>query len=216
MAITLVAMQALDDIRPMAVGSEVKVFGLSESQVARRVKVIARAAGWADWEFFSGRVSMARRMAQNGAPPTISNARAAGSRAAAWSAATPAAKPPGRRCGICNGQVYPRVPGKRGVARVRGGGNHREDFAGPYECHQSVAMLQELLRSERRWCRRSSWDGRWFRVLVHLPIFVLRGAVACKFFRVHISSRDLSSVFGPVVFFVSVVLMLNGFVERCA
>ena len=38
MAITLVAMQALDDIRPMAVGSEVKVFGLSESQIARRVR----------------------------------------------------------------------------------------------------------------------------------------------------------------------------------
>ena len=44
---------------------------LSESQIARRVKVIAKAAGLADWEFFSGhngRVGMARRMAQNGAP----------------------------------------------------------------------------------------------------------------------------------------------------
>ena len=39
--------------------------------IARRVKAIARAAGLADWEFFSGhsgRVDMARRMAQNGAP----------------------------------------------------------------------------------------------------------------------------------------------------
>ena len=47
------------------------MFGLSESQIARRVKVIAEAAGLADWGFFSGhsgRVSMARRMAQNGAP----------------------------------------------------------------------------------------------------------------------------------------------------
>ena len=44
------------------------MFGLSESQIARRVKVIAKAAGLADWEFFSGRVGMARRMAQNGAP----------------------------------------------------------------------------------------------------------------------------------------------------
>ena len=56
--ITPAAMQALSDIR-------------SESQIARRVKVIAKAAGLADWEFFSGhsgRVGMARRMAQNGAP----------------------------------------------------------------------------------------------------------------------------------------------------
>ena len=61
----------LDAIRPAGVGSEVKVFGLSESQIARRVKVIAKAAGLSDWEFFSGhsgRVGMARRMARNGAP----------------------------------------------------------------------------------------------------------------------------------------------------
>ena len=79
-----------------------KVFGLSESQIARRIKAIARAAGLADWEFFSGhsgRVGMARRMAQNGAPPTRSNARAAGNRAAAWSAATPAANPRARPSG---------------------------------------------------------------------------------------------------------------------
>ena len=70
-AITPAAMQALDAIRPVGVGGEVKVFRLSESQSARRVKGIARAAGLADWEFFSGhsgRVGMARRMAQNGAP----------------------------------------------------------------------------------------------------------------------------------------------------
>ena len=70
-AITPAAMQALDTIRPAGVGSDEKVFGLSESQIARRVKAIAKAAGLADWEFFSGhsgRVGMARRMAQNGAP----------------------------------------------------------------------------------------------------------------------------------------------------
>ena len=64
-------MQALSAIRPAGVGGEVKVFGLSESQIARRVKVITKAAGLSDWEFFSGhsgRVGMARRMAQNGAP----------------------------------------------------------------------------------------------------------------------------------------------------
>ena len=70
-AITPAAMAALSAIRPAEVGGGVKVFGLSESQIARRVKAIAKAAGLADWEFFSGhsgRVGMARRMAQNGAP----------------------------------------------------------------------------------------------------------------------------------------------------
>ena len=70
-AITPAAMQALDAIRPAGIGGSVEVFGLSESQIARRVKAIARAAGLENWEFFSGhsgRVGMARRMAQNGAP----------------------------------------------------------------------------------------------------------------------------------------------------
>ena len=70
-AITPAAMQALDAIRPAGAGGEGKVFGLSESQIARRVKAIARATGLADWEFFSGhsgRVGMARRMAQNSDP----------------------------------------------------------------------------------------------------------------------------------------------------
>ena len=70
-AVTPAAMQALSAIRPARVVSDERVFGLSESQIARRVKAIARAAGLADWEFFSGhsgRVGMARRMAHNGAP----------------------------------------------------------------------------------------------------------------------------------------------------
>ena len=70
-AITPAAMRALDAIRPVGVGGAVKVFGLSESRIARRVKAVAKAAGLTDWEFFSGhsgRVGMARRMAQNGAP----------------------------------------------------------------------------------------------------------------------------------------------------
>ena len=70
-AITPTAMNALDAIRLAGVDSAQKVFGLSESQIARRVKMIAKAAGLPDWEFFSGhsgRVGMARRMAQNGAP----------------------------------------------------------------------------------------------------------------------------------------------------
>ena len=48
MAITPAAMRALDAVRPAGAGGEVKVFGLSESQIARRVKVIAKAAGLAD------------------------------------------------------------------------------------------------------------------------------------------------------------------------
>ena len=70
-AITPVAMEALSAIRPAGVASDEKVFGLSESQIARRVKAMARAAGLENWEFFSGHsgcVGMARRMAQNGAP----------------------------------------------------------------------------------------------------------------------------------------------------
>ena len=70
-AITPAAMRALDAIRPDGVAREEKVFGLSESQIARRVKAVARAAGLPDWENFSGhsgRVGMARRMAQKGAP----------------------------------------------------------------------------------------------------------------------------------------------------
>ena len=69
--ITPTAMRALDAIRPVGVGGGQKVFGLSESQIARRVKAVAKAAGLPDWENFSGhsgRVGMARRMAQNGAP----------------------------------------------------------------------------------------------------------------------------------------------------
>ena len=69
-AITPTALEALSAIRPAGAAGEDEVFGLSESQIARRVKAIARAAGLENWEFFSGhsgRVGMARRMAQNGA-----------------------------------------------------------------------------------------------------------------------------------------------------
>ncbi len=65
------ATRALDAIGQAGVGAGEKVFGLSESQIARWVKVIAKAAGLSDREFFSGhsgRVGMARGMAQNGAP----------------------------------------------------------------------------------------------------------------------------------------------------
>ena len=70
-AITPTAMKALAAIQPVSASSDQRVFGFSESQIARRVKVIAKAAGLSDWEFFSGhsgRVGMARRMAQNSVP----------------------------------------------------------------------------------------------------------------------------------------------------
>ena len=57
-AITPAAMEALNAIRPAGVGGDVKVFGLSESQIARRVKAIAKVAGLADWELFSGHSRM--------------------------------------------------------------------------------------------------------------------------------------------------------------
>ena len=82
-------------MRPAGVDGDDKVFGLS--QIARRVKVSAKSAGLADWELFSGHgghMGMVLRMAQNGHPPTRSNARAA-----AWSAAIPAASPLDRRYG---------------------------------------------------------------------------------------------------------------------
>ena len=104
-AITPTAMKALDAIRPVGVAREEKVFGLSASQIARRVKAAAKAAGLPDWESFSGhsgRVGMPGAWLRTARPPTRSNARAAGSRAAAWSAATPAANPPGRLYATCN------------------------------------------------------------------------------------------------------------------
>ena len=51
-AITPAAMQALSAIRPAGVGGDEKAFGLSKSQIARRVNAIARAAELENWECF--------------------------------------------------------------------------------------------------------------------------------------------------------------------
>ena len=48
-AITPAAVKALDAIRSVGVAREEKVFGLSASQIARRVKALAKAAGLPDW-----------------------------------------------------------------------------------------------------------------------------------------------------------------------
>ena len=100
------ALQALSAIRPAGVASDEKVFGLSESQIARRVKVIAKAAGLADWELFSGhsgRVGMAR--AHGPERRSHPRDRATGPLEAGrrhGRALPPAANPPGRRCDTCD------------------------------------------------------------------------------------------------------------------
>ena len=103
--ITPAAMGALDAIRPAEIGDNKKVFGLSKSQIARRVKAIDKAAGLVDWESFSGHsewVSMARRMAENGAPTHEIERQGRWKQAAAWSATTPAASLPDPRCVTCD------------------------------------------------------------------------------------------------------------------
>ena len=64
-------MRALDAHRPVGVAHSEKVFGLSGSEIARRVKAAARTADLprlGEFSGHSGRVGMASRMAQNGAP----------------------------------------------------------------------------------------------------------------------------------------------------
>ena len=46
-AITPITMRALDAVRPEGISSGERVFGLSDSQIARRVKAVAKAAGLA-------------------------------------------------------------------------------------------------------------------------------------------------------------------------
>ena len=86
-AVTPAAMKALEAIRPAGVGGAVKVFGLSESQIAPAGEGDSKGRRPPRLEFFSGhsgRVGMARRMAQNGAPThEIEPPGATGSRAAA-------------------------------------------------------------------------------------------------------------------------------------
>ena len=148
-AITPAAMKALDDLRPVGVVSGEKVFGLSESQIARRVKMISKAAGSADWELFSGHSGRVG-MAQNGAPPTRSNARAAGNRAVAWSAATAAGNLSDRHCGTCSNVMLGRsanlltlvagvVADRQSGKAMATGTNRKSDFAPSANyCHSPI------------------------------------------------------------------------------
>ena len=73
-AVTGKTMRALDDMRPSDAASEVTVFGLSASQIVRRVKAAAQAALIDNWEAFngsSGRVGLVFRLAENGAPDHV-------------------------------------------------------------------------------------------------------------------------------------------------
>ena len=161
-AITPAAMEALFAIRPTGAGGEVKVFGLSESQIARRVKMIAKAAGLADWEFFSGhsgRVGMARRMAQNGGPHPRDRA--------------PGTLETGRRHGR---PLHPRGDRRVGAAVSLVVRNHRRtaipkpvasEFSarvrGEPDLPSSGCTIREVFlraRGNRRRSRRPSWGRR--------------------------------------------------------
>ena len=85
-------------------------------------------------------------------PPTRSNARAAGSRVAAWSAATPVGSRPGRRCdtGNCSQSPqnsYSETCGPRVFPRACGG------TVGVVVGHLGAAGLSPRVRGNRR-CRR--------------------------------------------------------------
>ena len=68
-AITKRAIRDLAAIRGDAAGNDAPVFALSESALHRRIKAAAKAAGLGDgFGGHSGRVGMARRMTQSGAP----------------------------------------------------------------------------------------------------------------------------------------------------
>ena len=70
-AITSRAMQDLDAIRQGA-NASAPVFGLSASQIHRRLKAAAKAAGLGDgFSGHSGRVGMASRMTRLGAPMPV-------------------------------------------------------------------------------------------------------------------------------------------------
>ena len=70
-AITSRAMRDLDAIRHGA-GDDALVFGLSASQIHRRLKAVAKAAGLGDgFSGHSGRVGMATRMTRLGAPMPV-------------------------------------------------------------------------------------------------------------------------------------------------
>ena len=70
-AVVVITAQGLRDLAAIRQGApaDASVFGLSAVQITRRIKAAARAAGLGDdFSGHSGRVGLARRMMQNGAP----------------------------------------------------------------------------------------------------------------------------------------------------
>lgn len=73
-AITDETMAVLDAMRPSDAGNNPKVFGLSASQIVRRVKAAAKAANIDNWPAFngrSGRRGLVIRLAENKAPEHV-------------------------------------------------------------------------------------------------------------------------------------------------
>ena len=71
-AISSAGMMALEDIRPDDPDPHATVFGMSERQIARRIKGAAKHAGLGDgYSGHSGRVGLARTMTDNGAPINV-------------------------------------------------------------------------------------------------------------------------------------------------
>ena len=73
-AVTGKTMRALDDMRPSDATYNARVFGLSASQIVRRVKAAAQAAWIDNWRAFngsSGRVGLALRLAEKRAPDHV-------------------------------------------------------------------------------------------------------------------------------------------------
>ena len=68
-------MRALDAIRPSEAASDVRVFGLSASQIVRRVKAAAKAAriieNWRAFNGRSGRLGLVMRLTEKGAPEHV-------------------------------------------------------------------------------------------------------------------------------------------------
>ena len=73
-AITGKTMEALDAMRPSDAASDDRVFGLSASQIVRRVKAAAEVAWIENWKAFngsSGRVGLVIRLAEKEAPERV-------------------------------------------------------------------------------------------------------------------------------------------------
>ena len=73
-AVTDETMDALESMRPPDAGSDVRVFGICEAQIRRRLRAAAKAAWIDNWEAIkgrSGRAGLLCRLQENGAPDHV-------------------------------------------------------------------------------------------------------------------------------------------------